>query len=72
MGPVHVQVTLTGARAGVALWAERPATASQLRASQAALAQDLEGANFAPAISVQVGAPPRAAVPAGRFLDQAS
>jgi Flagellar hook-length control protein FliK len=74
MGPVHVQVALTGARAGVSLWAERPATAAQLRAGQAALAEGLEKAEFAPAVSVHVGAPPRSAAPprAGRFLDQAS
>jgi len=72
MGPVHAQVALTGARAGVTLWAERPATADRLRAQQASLAKGLEGADFAPAISVQQGAPPRAAAPVGRFLDQAS
>ena len=72
MGPVHAQVALTGARAAVNLWAERPATAEQLRSQQAALARDLEGAEFAPAVAVHVGAPPRSAAPSGRFLDQAS
>jgi hypothetical protein len=73
MGPVHAQVSVTGARAGVTLWAERPETAAQLRGAQAALSQGLEQAEFAPAVSVQQGVPPRPAPPvAGRFLDQAS
>jgi hypothetical protein len=73
MGPVHAQVSVTGARAGVTLWAERPATAAQLRGAQAALSQGLEAAEFAPAVSVQQGAPPHRPPPlAGRFLDQAS
>jgi hypothetical protein len=73
LGPVHAQVAVTGARAGVTLWAERPATAAQLRSAQAALSDGLERAEFSPAISVQQGVPPRPAPPvAGRFLDQAS
>ncbi|HEX4180729.1 MAG TPA: flagellar hook-length control protein FliK [Caulobacteraceae bacterium] len=72
MGPVHAQVALTGARAGVTLWAERPETARRLRDSQDALAQSLEGEAFSPAVAVHIGQPPRAAPAAGRFLDQAS
>ena len=72
MGPVHAQVALTGARAGVTLWAERPATAKQLRAQSDVLSAGLEDASFAAAVSVHVGAPPRTPPPAGRFLDQAS
>jgi hypothetical protein len=72
MGPVHAQVALTGARAGVTLWAERPATAKQLRAQRDVLAAGLEDASFAAAVQVHVGAPPRTPPSAGRFLDQAS
>ena len=72
MGPVHVQVALTGARAAVNLWAERPAAAEQLRSKQATLARSLEGAEFAPAVAIHVGAPPRPSAPSGRFVDQAS
>jgi hypothetical protein len=72
LGPVHVQVALTGARAGVTLWAERPQSAATLRAAQGALSQGLEEARFAPAIAINTGAPPVAAAPTGRFLDQAS
>ena len=72
MGPVHAQVTLTGARAAVTLWAERPATADKLRSAQASLTKELEGAEFTPAVSVHLGTPPRTAAPSGRFLDQAS
>jgi len=72
MGPVHAQVALTGARAGVTLWAERPATAKQLRAQQDVLSAGLEDASFAAAVQVHVGAPPHTPPPAGRFLDQAS
>src|SRR5262249_12208734 len=31
IGPVHAQIALTGARAAVTLWAERPETSTQLR-----------------------------------------
>jgi len=72
MGPVHAQVAVTGARAGVTLWAERPATAKQLRAQCDILAAGLEDASFAAAVSVQIGVPPHAPPAAGRFLDQAS
>jgi hypothetical protein len=72
LGPVHVLVALTGERAGVTLWAERPSSAAQLRAAQAALSQGLEQAQFAPAIAINTGAPPSGAAPSGRFLDQAS
>jgi hypothetical protein len=72
LGPVHAQVALTGTRAAVGLWAERPATAAQLRAQQAVLSANLEEEAFAPAISVHLGAPPHTAPRAGRFLDQAS
>jgi hypothetical protein len=72
MGPIHAQVSLTGARAGVTLWAERPASAERLRAQAGALTQGLQGADFLPEVAVYAGAPPRATAPAGRFVDQSS
>jgi hypothetical protein len=72
LGPVHAQVAVAGAHAGVTLWAERPAAAAALRAQQAVLSAGLEDAAFAANVSVHSGAPPRAAPRSGRFLDQAS
>jgi hypothetical protein len=72
MGPIHAQVALSGARAGVTLWAERPASAEKLRAQAAALTQGLQSADFLPEVAVYAGAPPRLAAPAGQFVDQAS
>ena len=72
MGPVHAQVALSGARANVTLWAERPASADQLRGQAAALTQGLQGADFAPEIAVHAGAPPQPQASAGQFVDQAS
>jgi len=71
-GPVQAQVTLSGARAGVQLWAERNETALALRAHQDLLRSALELAAYAPEIAVTAGAPPRPAAPAGLFLDRSS
>ena len=72
-GPVHAQVALNGDRTSVRMWAERPATASQLRAGVSQLTQALSRAELTPGdIVIRDGAPPRPAVaPAGHFLDRA-
>jgi Flagellar hook-length control protein FliK len=73
-GPVHAQVALNGDRTSVRMWAERPATAAQLRAGVSQLTQALSHAELTPGdIVIRDGAPPQpAAAPAGHFLDRAS
>src|ERR1700733_11653364 len=73
-GPVHALVSLNGDRTSVRMWAERPATASQLRAGVSQLTQALSRAELTPGdIVIRDGAPPQpAAAPAGHFLDRAS
>lgn len=71
-GPIQAEVVLSGARAGVRLWAERPETALQLRGRQDLLLSALTAAAYAPEVSVAVGAPARAAPAAGLFLDRNS
>jgi hypothetical protein len=72
-GPVHALITQSGERTSVRMWAERPATAAQLRAGIADLSQALNRAELSPGdIVVQLGAPPAAVPPrAGHFLDRA-
>ena len=72
-GPVHAQVSLSGDRTSVRMWAERPATADQLRAGVSQLSQALSRAELQPGdIVIRDGAPvPSAAAPAGHFLDRA-
>jgi len=72
-GPVHAQVSLSGARTSVRMWAERPATAAQLRAGVSQLSQALSRAELQPGdILVRDGAPVQpASAPAGHFLDRA-
>jgi Flagellar hook-length control protein FliK len=76
MGPVHAQVTLSGNRTTVLLWAERPQSAARLRERSTLLADALRQAELEPGdIHCRAGAPtvPRASLPAaGRFLDRAS
>ena len=50
-GPVHALVSLIGEKTSVRMWAERPATAAQLRAGAAQLSQALSKAELSPAIS---------------------
>jgi hypothetical protein len=72
-GPVHALVSLVGERTSVRMWAERPATAAQLRAGAAQLTQALSKAELTPGdIVVRDGVPPQP-VPAraGHFLDRA-
>lgn len=73
-GPVHALITLNGDKTFVRMWAERPATAQQLRAGIGELNQALTKAELKPGnIVVRDGTPPRAA-PArtGHFLDRAT
>ncbi|UPJ52492.1 flagellar hook-length control protein FliK [Bradyrhizobium sp. 200] len=69
-GPVHALISLTGDKTSVRIWAERPATAEQLRAG----ASDLSRAELQPGdIVIRDGAPPQPArtARAGHFLDRA-
>jgi Flagellar hook-length control protein FliK len=72
-GPVHALVSLSGETTSVRMWAERPATAAQLRAGAAQLSQALSRAELKPGdIVIRAGAPPQAApARAGHFLDRA-
>jgi hypothetical protein len=72
-GPVHAVISLTGEKTSVRMWAERPATAAQLRAGTAQLSQALVRAELKPGdIVVQDGAPIQPApAAAGHFLDRA-
>lgn len=72
-GPVHALVSLSGERTSVRMWAERPATAAQLRAGAAQLSQALSRAELQPGdIVIKDGAPPQSApAHAGHFLDRA-
>jgi Flagellar hook-length control protein FliK len=73
-GPVHALISLLGDKTSVRMWAERPATAAQLRASASQLSQALVSAELQPGdIVIGEGAPPqRAPAAAGHFLDRAS
>lgn len=73
-GPVHALISLAGGRTSVRMWAERPATADQLRAGVSQLNQALLRAELQPGeIVVRDGAPvPPVATRAGHFLDRAS
>jgi hypothetical protein len=72
-GPVHALVSLSGDKTSVRLWAERPATASQLRADIPQLSQALSRAELQPGdIVIRDGEPPQPKpAPAGHFLDRA-
>jgi hypothetical protein len=72
-GPVHAQISLVGDKTSVKMWAERPATAAQLRAGASQLSQALSRADLHPGeIVVRDGAPREPAPPsAGYFLDRA-
>ncbi|MET4231690.1 flagellar hook-length control protein FliK [Bradyrhizobium sp. 482_C4_N1_1] len=73
-GPVHALITLNGDKTFVRMWAERPATAQQLRAGIGELNQALTRAELKPGdILVRDGAPPQPApARAGHFLDRAT
>ena len=72
-GPVHALVSLSNGRTSVRMWAERPATAAQLRINAPQLSHALREAALEPGdIVIGEGAPPKVAPPpAGHFLDRA-
>lgn len=73
-GPVHALITLNGDKTFVRMWAERPATAQQLRAGVGELSQALTRAELKPGdIVIRDGTPPQPApARAGHFLDRAT
>jgi hypothetical protein len=72
-GPVHALISFSGATTSVRMWAERPATATQLRAGASQLSQALSRAELQPGdIVIRDGAPLQSRpAPAGHFLDRA-
>lgn len=72
-GPIHALISLSGETTSVRMWAERPATAAQLRAGSAQLSRALRAAALEPGdIVIGEGAPPQlGSAPAGHFLDRA-
>ncbi|KQZ33626.1 flagellar hook-length control protein FliK [Caulobacter sp. Root1472] len=72
MGPVHAQVALTGDRARVSLWAERPVAMARLRAGEERLGGALRDAALEPEIAFHAGQPRAPAAAPGQFLDQAT
>ena len=72
-GPVHALISLIGDRTSVRMWAERPQTASLLRAGANDLSQALSRAELAPGdIVIRDGTPPQPQpAKAGHFLDRA-
>lgn len=72
MGPVHAQVALTGDRARVLLWAERPIAMARLRAGEERLGGALRDVALEPEIAFHAGQPRAPAAAPGQFLDQAT
>ena len=72
MGPVHAQVALTGDRARVSLWAERPAAMARLRTGEERLNSALREAALEPEVAFHTGQPRASAAAPGQFLDQAT
>lgn len=72
-GPIHALISLSGDKTSVRMWAERPATATQLRAGASQLSQALSRAELQPGdIVIRDGAPAQSKpAPAGHFLDRA-
>jgi hypothetical protein len=72
LGPVHVQIALTGAVTRVGLWAERPEAIARLQAGEDALSVALRAAELTPEVAVHAGAPAIAPIAVGRFVDRES
>jgi hypothetical protein len=72
-GPIHALISLSGDMTSVRMWAERPATATQLRAGASQLSQALSRAELQHGdIVIRDGAPLQPSpAPAGHFLDRA-
>ena len=72
LGPVHVQIALTGACTRVGFWAERPDAMARLQAGEAALSAALREAELSPEVAFHSGSPTVAVTEPGHFVDQAS
>ena len=73
MGRIDAQLALTGERARVSLWAERPEAMARLRGGEEMLNAALREAALEPEVAFHAAAPPVAPPAApGRFLDQAT
>ncbi|MDG2529538.1 flagellar hook-length control protein FliK [Caulobacter endophyticus] len=73
MGRIDAQLALTGERARVSLWAERPEAMARLRGGEEMLNAALREAALEPEVAFHAVALPVAAPAApGRFLDQAT
>jgi hypothetical protein len=72
-GPVHALISLRGETTSVRMWAERPATAAQMRAGASQLTIALARADLVPGDIVIRDGAPRQTQPAkaGHFLDRA-
>jgi hypothetical protein len=70
LGPVHVQIALTGAMTRVGLWAERPEAMARLRAGEEALNAALRQAELTPEVAFHPGIPAVAATTLGHFVDR--
>jgi hypothetical protein len=71
-GPIHALISLSSDKTSVRMWAERPATATQLRAGASQLSQALSRAELQPGdIVIRDGAPLQPSpARAGHFLDR--
>ncbi|MBU4434688.1 MAG: flagellar hook-length control protein FliK [Alphaproteobacteria bacterium] len=72
LGPVHVQIALTGVVARVGLWAERPDAIARLQAGEDALSLALRAAELTPEVAFHAGAPAITPIAVGRFVDRES
>jgi hypothetical protein len=72
LGPVHVQIALTGTVTRVGLWAERPDAMARLQAGEDALSLALRAAELTPEVALHTGAPVIALIPVGHFVDHES
>jgi len=70
LGPVHVQIALTGAMTRVGLWAERPEAMVRLRAGEESLNAALRQAELTPEVAFHPGAPAVAPTTLGHFVDR--
>ncbi|HEY0234079.1 MAG TPA: flagellar hook-length control protein FliK, partial [Afipia sp.] len=72
-GPVHALISLSGDKTSVRMWAERAATAQQLRVNKPELTKALRDAELDPGeiVIAEGHAPSPASPPSGHFLDRA-
>jgi len=72
MGPIHAQIALSGDRARVSLWAERPDGMARLRGEEASLQTALREASLEPELAFHSGSPQGPVPQPGRFVDRAT